>query len=74
MNGEELIVRQLVRFSRRTKREHGSDRHDLAIIGFDQLPIAFMHQPVMPQAEEGEVWQITRSAMHPGDQVMAVAP
>jgi hypothetical protein len=69
-----LIIDQLVRASRQCEPDHRRDRHDFAVVGFDDLPVAFVDHPMVSQAEKGEVWQITRSAVHPGDQVMAFAP
>src|SRR5258708_4786370 len=50
------------------------DDDDLAVVGFDQLPTAFVDHPMMPSTEQDQVAQVGLAAVHPVDQVMAVAP
>src|SRR5437660_12206611 len=47
---------------------HGED---LTAFGLDQLPLAFMRQPVVTQAQQGEVIQVCRSASDPVHEVMS---
>ena len=50
------------------------DRHHPPVIGFDQLPSTFMHQPVMAVAEKDQVGQLGVPSVDPVDEVMSVAP
>lgn len=47
------------------------DREDLTVIGLDQLPLPFVNHPVMPIAEQDQVWLVRSAAFDPMHQVMA---
>jgi uncharacterized membrane protein len=53
---------------------HGRDRHHLPIVAADELPPAFMHQPVMPMADEHQVVQVSRTTVRPMHEVVGRAP
>src|SRR5207249_10067282 len=64
----------LVRTSGQAEGDGGRDADDLALLSFDQLPAALVHQPVMALAQEHAVVEVGLPALDPVHQVMAVAP
>jgi hypothetical protein len=56
------------------ERDRGRDGHDPAIVRFDQLPVAFMHHPVMPVAQKREIVEIGRPTMDPVHEMMPITP
>src|SRR5438105_15821533 len=66
-------VTYLVWPSRQTESNGRRNRHDLAIFGLDQLPSALVHHPMVPRAQQDEVFQLVPAAMHHVDQVVSVA-
>jgi len=50
-----------------------SNLHNPPVLGFDQLPSAFMHQPMVPMAEQDQVGQLGVSTIDPVHEVVSVA-
>jgi len=64
----------LVGSSRQPERDGRRDRNDLATLGLYQLPSALVHHPMVPGAQQDEVFQLVATAMHHVDEVVPIAP
>src|SRR5437870_2771848 len=64
----------LVRSARQSERNGRRDGHDLTVFGFDQLPSALVHHPMVPATQKDEVVEVGRPAFDPAQEMMPIAP
>jgi hypothetical protein len=50
------------------------DGYDLAFVSLRDLPIVFVHPPVMSMTEKDKVLEICRPSVYPVHEVMSIAP
>jgi hypothetical protein len=67
-------VTYLVWTPRHSKKHGRRDSHDLAVVGFNQLPTALVDEPMMPMTEQNLILDFSAAAVQPVHYVVRIAP
>ena len=69
-----LAILNLVGPARQSKCDRRRDCHHPAVIAANDLPLAFVHHPVMPVTEQGQIGRLIVPAVEPMLEMMSRGP